>query len=440
MEEARWRRHRHDRQPTVGGGWPAVAGPVTAQPAATSPGDGVVVAPSAPGRLGVAAPAGELRGYLDALTRWRTRRRAELDRLDEACLRATDPDSYTGDITLSMALWQSCSDRCDQLVHAWDSGRADQLARERMSQLIWGRLDSGAGLGAGLAVSLVDACRLSDALAAQLRARLSFDPRAADAVARVGALRAGMERLRALAEAEPGSAGIVQRLVARVEDLAGAASRGAAVDGPLQQLETDAARAERDLIVATATRREAERDAGRQADAVVRDRVRAMNELASLEHREQGLRELADRCARRVTLAPRLAVPEPEALGPVPGDRPGLDAFLARLSAVVRAMDLVEQAYSAPLQELEELKGRFDAYRVMAARTGREADHQVGAAARLARSALQAVPCDLDAARALVARYQELVRAAPSPAPPSPAPPSTGEPSTGEPPASGGQA
>jgi hypothetical protein len=394
-----------------------VVGPVTAQPAAKPPGDGGAVAPAAPGRLGTAAPADTLRRYLDELRRWRDGRRTELDRLDEASLRATDPDSYTGDITLSMALWQSCSDRYEQLLQAWDSGRADQVARERMSQLIWGRLDSGAGLGAGLAVSLVDACRLSDALAAQLRARLSFDPRAADSAVRAAALRAAMERLRALAEADPGSAGIVQRLAARVEDLVGAAARGGDVAGPLAILEADAARVERDLIVTTATRREAERDRERQAADLVRDRVRAMNEAAALEHREQGLRELADRCVHRITIAPRLAVPEPEALGPVPADRAGVDAYLARLSDVVRAMDIVERTYSVPLEELEELKGRFDAYRVMAARTGRDSDRQVAAAGQLARSALHAVPCDLDSARVLVSQYQALIRATPPPLP-----------------------
>jgi hypothetical protein len=370
-----------------------------------------------------------LRRYLDELGRWSAGRRAELDRLDEASLRATDPGSYTGDITLSMALWQSTSDRYHQLLQAWDCGRADQLARERMSQLIWGRLDSGAGLGAGLAVSLVDACRLSDALAAQLRARLSFDPRAGDSAVRVAALRAAVERLRALAGAEPGSGGVVARLTARVEDLAQAAARGGDVGGALQILEVDAARAERDLIVTTATRREAARDQERQAADLIRDRVRAMNEVAALEHREQGLRELADRCARRITLAPRLAVPEPQVLGPAPSDRTGLDAYFARLSTVVRAMDIVEQAYCAPLAELEELKGRLTGYQVMAARTGRDVDRQVAAAGRLARSALQAVPCDLDAARTLVAQYQALVRATPhrgDTPPATPPPPANG--------------
>lgn len=406
--------------------------------------DGVAVAPAAPGRLGVAAPAGALRGYLAELGQWRTRRRAELDRLDEASLRATDPDSYTGDVTLSMALWQATSDRYDQLVQAWDSGRADQVARERMSQLIWGRLDAvpgalgrgsgaagGAGaLAGGFAVSLVDACRLSDALAAQLRARLSFDPRAADAVARVAALRAAMERCRALAVAEPAAAGLAGRLAARVEDLAGAAARGGDVDAALTILEGDAARAERDLIVTTATRRELERDRDRQAAELVRDRVRAMNELAALEHREAGLHELADRCVRQITLAPRLAVPDAAALGPVPADRPGLDAYLARLGDVARAMDVLERAYAAPLAEREELTGLLDGYQVMAARTGRAGDREVEVTGAMARSALHAVPCDLDSARSLVTRYQALVRARP-PQPSQPIPPPVPRPAPG---------
>ena len=63
---------------------------------------------------------------------------------------------------------------------------------------------------------------------------------------------------------------------------------------------------------------------------------RITDDTVALEHREQGLRELADRCVHRIAIAPRLAVPEPEVLGPVPTDRAGLDAFLQRLSAVLQ--------------------------------------------------------------------------------------------------------
>lgn len=376
-------------------------------------------APEPPGRLGTAAPPGPLRDYLRDLGQWRDGRRRELDRLDEAARVATDPDGHTGDVTLSMALWQAVSDRYEQLLQEWDSGRADGIARERMSQLIWGRLDAtgAAALAAGFGVSLVDACRLSDALASQLKARLSFDPRAADASLRATALRAAVHRLEALAEQEPGAQGLVQRLAARVADLGAAAARGGDVTGPLAALEAEVARAERDLIVSTATRRQRARDRDREAAGLVADRVRAMNEAAALERRQRTLLDLAERCAGRVTPAPRLAVPEPEALGPVPTDRAALDTYLARLGDVSRAMDQVEEAYSAPLAECEELRGRLDGYRAMAARTGRDTDPQVRAAAERARAAVRAMPCDLGSARTLVAHYVQLIRPRTPPAP-----------------------
>jgi hypothetical protein len=386
---------------------------------ATSPGPsaGVAIAPIAPGRLGEAIPASELLGYLGALGDWRAQRRTELDRLDDAALHATEPAAFTGDVLLSMTLWQAVSDRHDQLVTAFDSGRADAATRQRMSALVHGRLDAGALSGAGLSVTLVDATRLCDALAAQLRARLSFDPRVADAAARVAALRAGMERLRELAKAEPGELGVVQRLVARVEDVADAAQRGADVGGLLGTLEADAARTERDLIVSTATRghrarQAADQAADRAADSAARlaaDRVRAMNEVAALERREADLHVLADRCVREVARPPRFAVPDPAALGPVPPDAAGTAEFLGRLVDVVRAMDYVEAAYAAPLAARDELAGLLGGYAVMARRRGVDTQPDVVRAATEALAAVRAVPCDVDAARAAVGSYQRLV-------------------------------
>lgn len=418
-------------------------------PASTGAGTGphaarLAVAPAPPGRLGEAIPAAALVAYLTALGDWRAARRTELDRLDEAALRATDPDQYTGDVMLSMTLWQAVSDRYEQLVAAFDSGRADAATRERMSAMLHGRLDAGALSGAGLAVTVVDACRLSDALAAQLRARLSFDPQAADSAARVAALRAAMERLRELARAEPGELGVVQRLAARVEDLAGAAGRGADVAGPLQALEADAARTERDLIVSTATRGHRAREraqaaaaqaARAEADAAVRaetarleaeqaaadlaaDRVRALNEVASLEHREEALHPLVDRCRREIARPPRFAVPDPASLGPVPDDAVGVAAFLARLVDVARAMDVVEAAYGGPLAERDELTGMLGGYVTMARRRGVADDPTVAAAAAAALTALRAQPCDVDVARERVASYQRLVHRTPPPTAP----------------------
>ena len=81
-------------------------------------------APVAPGRLGTPLVAMEALRYLEALGAWRDQRKGELDLLDEAALQAPDQSAFTGDLTLSMALWKSVSDRYDLLTATWDSGRA----------------------------------------------------------------------------------------------------------------------------------------------------------------------------------------------------------------------------------------------------------------------------------------------------------------------------
>ncbi len=173
-------------------------------------------APTAPGRLGQAiAPLDAVR-YLEALGTWRDQRKAELDVLDAAALQAPDQSAYTGDMLLSMALWKAVADRHDLLVATWDSGRVGQAEQERLSTLVWGRLDATRHLPTGgdghrdatgaLAVSLPEACRLSDALAASLRARLGIDASEADTTARIRQLRAAVERVRDLVDREPASA------------------------------------------------------------------------------------------------------------------------------------------------------------------------------------------------------------------------------------------
>jgi hypothetical protein len=376
-----------------------------------SNGGGLVVAPKAPGRLGDAPPAADLMTFLQAMDEWRSRRRAELDRLDEAAQASPESAAITPDITLSMALWQAVDQRCVELVRVWDAGRVDPIIRERMGQLIWGRL-YGAG-PAALSVSLPEACRLSDALAAQLRMRLSFDASAAEAGARVSALRASVERCRALAEHQAGQQPRIRALAARVDDVGATGARGGDVTGPLTLLEGDIARAERDLIVATATRRESDRAVEREAARVVRDRLRAASELSVLERREQAVRTVVDRCVREVATAPRLAVPDVSALPAVPDESAGtaaLDAWLAILDRVALALEVVEKAYAGPIDRRDELAGRLQGYRVMAARLGRDTDPHVQAALARADGALHNLPCDVDAAESLVTAYQQLVR------------------------------
>lgn len=388
---------------------------MTAHPAGPAPAASVL-APPAPGRLGVPAPVGALAQYLDALSVWVSRRQGELERLDAAALRADDPDAYAGDVTLSMALWQSVSDRLRALVAVWDSGRASAVDREQMSVLIWGRQDTTGALGVagagGMSLSIVEACLLSDALATQLRTRLAFDPSASDSPARVAALRAAMERLRELVRQEPTWAPQIETLQRRIDDVATRAARGGDVADVLTGLEADAARGERDLIVRTASRRQAVRDAKAAGVRLVEDRRAAAERLAALQVREDGIRELVERCVAQIKNAPRLAVPEPDVLGPVPEDRDALDAYLARMSNVDRAMDVAERAYEAPLAERDELIGRLGAYRVMAARTGRDGDPAVAAALARVQALLAAVPCDVVAAAAALDAYTRLIRPA----------------------------
>ena len=371
-------------------GGSAASGPFAA---AAAGGSSVGLAPNAPGRLGEAIEADALLGYLGALARWRQHRKVELDRLDAAALTSGEPDSYTGDLVLAMSLWQSISDRADAIETGWDSGRADRTGRQKLSQLIWGRLD--AGLGAGFAISFVEACRLSDAIVAQLRTRLALDPATADTAARLTAIRAQLERCRELAD-QPTTARL-DRLRSRVAALVEQAGRGADVAGPVRVLESEAALIERDLIVA----------AGRRTSAG-RDRDRAVELLAGLRSRQQPLRELAARCQDRIADPPRLAIPDLDAVGPVPTDPAAVPDYLTRLSRVGEAITLAERSYSAPLAERDELRGRLDGYRAMAS-ARRDTDPALEQAYQQARTVLWTAPCNLSVARGQVAVYQAMV-------------------------------
>ena len=98
-------------------------------------------APEAPGRLGEPIPAPQLLRYLSGLEAWLAHRRAELDRLDQAAQASPASESYTDDVLLALTMWQAIRTRTDELVKVWDSGRADAVDREKMSQLVNGVLD-----------------------------------------------------------------------------------------------------------------------------------------------------------------------------------------------------------------------------------------------------------------------------------------------------------
>ena len=319
------------------------------------------VAPTAPGSLGEDVAPAALLAYLDALGTWRDRRHAELDVLDEAALHAPDRDALTADVLLSMTLWKAVSGRHDLLVATWDSGRVGESERRRITTLIWGGLEGAAGGGAtgrdsALAVSLPEACRLSDSLASSLRSRLRLEGSEPDVEARVRDLRAQVERIRDQVELVPsaareGARAVHASLAARVTDLAERAQRGADVGGSLPVVESDVARAERDLIVGAARRAQARQDA-----------VRATALRADLDARAHAVARLAARAVAEVSPAPRLAVPDPDALGEVPTDPDGVRDYLARLDRVGQALDQCQAAYSGALERRDELAGQVEAY------------------------------------------------------------------------------
>lgn len=354
-------------------------------------------APAPPGALGVAPEPDTLLTYLSDLGSWLDVRRADLDRLDSAA-RRSGVDGVMADVVLALTLWQAVRTRADELMRVWDSGRADPVARERMSQLIWGRLG---GDPATSLLSLVDAARLCDAQADQLAARLSFDPHAADVTARLRAVAAGTVRAEdaAHATADPEDDVAVARLRDRLARLTSDAARGADVVGPLGALEVDMARTERDLIVAAARSR-----------SLVKDRERAVALRTALAGRTPVLTRVAERCHREIVDPPRLAVPDVSRLGDVPGERDRLATYVQRLGAVERAMERVEDAYTAPLRERAELRYHVKNLMAKAQGNGRAASATVKAGEDEARDALDATPCDLALARHFTEQLELLVR------------------------------
>ncbi len=333
------------------------------------------IAPVAPGRLGTALGVNEVARYLPALAHWVQARRAELDALDRAALASSEGSAATSDLLLSMALWKAVADRTTLLLTTWDGGRVGSRELEQLSTLVWGRLDaragaaepsaSGPGAVAGLAVSLPEACRLSDALVASLRVRLGLDPSAAEVNERLRALQAQLERIREQVGTEPagthqqqGSA-TAARLARRLAGVLEKAGRGGDVGGLLGPLEIEAAVVERDLIVGAARRRES---------ASRLDRARTLR--TDLEARGAALTRLVATCVATVEPAPRYAVPEVARLGPVPNTPGELDAYLDRLEQVSRALAVVEVAYGQALRQHEELVARLDALQAKATALG----------------------------------------------------------------------
>ena len=324
-------------------------------------------APAAPGQLGVAARPTEVLEYLGELDRWLTERRAELDSLDAQILATGRQAELTSDMALAMALWQAAKTRQGLLLNAWDSGRVGQQELEKLSALIWGRLDT-TGVEAtqlqSMTVSLPEAGRLCDALVAQLRTRLNTDPGAEQQQIRLRQLRAQLERIRDQVKLEPkalapAALAKAEALAARTEELAGKRTRGGDIAGLLGSLEMEAAKFERDLIVGSAQRREA------------RDLLaHAREQFARAESNQRAVRTLADRVSAAVFPAPTATVPQLDALGPLPNTRVALIDYARALSTYERELDQVHAQLTKALAEVDATAALLPALQAKAAEHG----------------------------------------------------------------------
>ncbi len=369
---------------------------------------GTAVAPEAPGRLGVPLDVSAAFVYLRDLAVWRDRRKQELDALDAAALASSERDAFSRDMLVSMALWKAISDRYELLEATFDSGRVGPAQAERLSLLIWGRLDVPPGSAAAtvapstsgaLGLSLPEACRLCDAMTASLRARLSLEPSGAEVGTRLKDVRATVERIRdqvglvPLGE-RPVVATRLTRLEQRLLDVTDRAKRGADVGGLLAPLEYDAATTERDLLVGAGQRLGAARDA-----------ERARQQRAELVARGEAVSALVRACVEAVTPAPHLAVPDVRALGEVPTGPAEVDAYLKRLDAVSRALTKVHKAYSDALAQRDEVHGYAGALAAQARAAGLH-DPDLDHLRRRLEAVLAARPTELPRARALLAAYE----------------------------------
>ena len=371
-------------------------------------------APEAPGRLGSTVSPQEAFVFLRDLGVWRDKRKDELDALDSAALASSDRDAFSRDMLVSMALWKAISDRYDLLEVTFDNGRVGAKEAERISALIWGRLDVAPGSAAGalapsvsgaLALSLPEACRLSDAMTSSLRARLSLEP-----VRRRGRHPAAVGARDRRADPRPG------RHRAR-RDRAGGRAHDAPAARPAARPRSPTRPSAAPTSAgcsprwSTTPRPPSATSSSAPASGSTPPATRCgpAPSAAELAARGAAIRLLEDQCVAAVTPAPTLAIPDVTALGDVPTDVRGVESYLRRLDAVSRALTAAQTAYAGALAERDELVGVAGAYQAQARATGAVGPDLDDLAARLDET-FAATPTDVRRARALLAAYQAYVR------------------------------
>ncbi len=266
-----------------------------------------------------------------------------------------------------------------------DRARAAALANEPLVD----------NLGSPVGQNLADAAALVDAIVQRVESNVTgVETRSATEVGlatRAGADLSVAERLaRELGSHVNRAAQLRSDLVAR-RDLAGVATRAAALRGELEQIDTE----RRQLFDSWAT---------------IDDR------LATLGETEASVRQLALRCRDKVVQVPTLAIPSVAALGPFQSvdalrsmpwtaARAVMSPIVDKLQRLEAALAEARRRFQQPLDDRDDLRGLLQSFRDKADAHGLGENSELEPVYRQAEALLWAAPCDLVAARPLVDRY-----------------------------------
>ena len=348
--------------------------------------------------------AQQMLAYLDELGTWIADSRRDLDRLDQK-LQSTGQIQGVQDIAMTLTVWQAIDHRYTDLNRTWDSGRVTEEDLKKLAVMTWANLNDaltpGTTLGStgGLAISLPEACRMLEALIAQLSSKYQLAPQPSEVSARIASLLAQAERIRDQAGLDPAqnrsvSDAQIADLASDVQALIDKADRGGDIGGLLGPLEVRAAQMERDLIVGHAER------------AQLSQKIdQARSQRAALVDREKRVQDLAAATQASVTPAPKYAIPHVEALGDVPSAANELDAYLARLDQVSQAFDIVQNANQKASAQKDALTARLDAAETQSAH-----DSLSASLTSQARELLARTPAPLDVITPLIAALEASAR------------------------------
>ena len=343
--------------------------------------------------------------YLSELARWRVRREHELSALDEVTRTHADRDGLNEDVTASMTLYHAIAQRHDLLLATWEDARDGDGEREWVSTLLWGVLEMPDGDPHALALSLPDALRMSDALAASLRARTGADVEELPVRQRAASLRADLDRLEGVvsrddsavaqvaASVDPELTGRLAEARLRLDGLGRRADDEALV--AIGELESELAGLERALLVAAAE----------EAHGTV-DVDQARAERDQLVAKGEAVRALAARVLESVTPAPTRGIPDVTALGEVPTGDSELTAYMGNLERVGRALDQAHATYAAALAEYADLADRAQRLASTLAGCGAPTSVDLSGMLTAAKESLHNKPADVRRAAALVAAQE----------------------------------